>query len=553
MNVINGLFGDYLFVSFAILFLTALVLLLSHYIEEKYTPHWRVGICKTFICCLIIPVALILRAIKNILDSVGIQVYKIVGSEAVHGTPAVIENAAQGETVIKTLDNVLPEVFTSQTGWMQAVSLIWIIGTFVLIFSYVVHYVIYRLLLKRRGTNYTRRLQKEIPINLANRKKVNILVDPKCKTPYVIGFLKPIIVLPCREYDEKELEILLIHEIAHIKRHDTLLIFCAYLAIAMHWFNPASYIIYRNLRKDLELCCDYEALQGKDKKYRYEYCSAILKEISVSEQKNYVLGTGFSDSKSTLKRRFDLVLRGDLKMKKVYKNILIALSVSLIMVCALAGATLNEDAYADAGEVNINQLVDSDEYRALIQRAIVDKDAEIAERVAKASEESNTVYYLNEQEVKNHTDENGNVDESWLESTLAGFRDKGSQTEVEFDEKSKEIKQNIYSKNSYAPHVLANGDIGTYYDSDEKSWSLKAGDKVKISIYSDKEYYHSSGKINYGYVKDDGERVDVKSNYVLQGEDSIDITVPEDGEYYFCILCAAGEPIIIEYMSIDIE
>lgn len=94
-------------------------------------------------------------------------------------------------------------------------------------------------------------------------KKVAIYISNKIDVPATIGFLKPIILLPVASINNlstEELEAILIHELAHIKRNDYLMNIIQTVAETILFFNPFAWLISAQIRKEREYCCDDEVL-----------------------------------------------------------------------------------------------------------------------------------------------------------------------------------------------------------------------------------------------------------------------------------------------------
>jgi beta-lactamase regulating signal transducer with metallopeptidase domain len=85
------------------------------------------------------------------------------------------------------------------------------------------------------------------------------LVDVPC----VIGWLRPIILLPpaaCLGLSPQQMEAVLAHELAHIKRHDFLVNSLQRIAEALLFYHPGTWWISRQIRIEREHCCDDAAL-----------------------------------------------------------------------------------------------------------------------------------------------------------------------------------------------------------------------------------------------------------------------------------------------------
>ncbi|MCR6679580.1 M56 family metallopeptidase, partial [Escherichia marmotae] len=78
------------------------------------------------------------------------------------------------------------------------------------------------------------------------------------KTPLVIGYLKPIILLPfgtIASLSPDQVEAILAHELAHIYRKDYLLNMLQALIEILFFFNPAIWWMSDYVRVERENCC----------------------------------------------------------------------------------------------------------------------------------------------------------------------------------------------------------------------------------------------------------------------------------------------------------
>ena len=75
---------------------------------------------------------------------------------------------------------------------------------------------------------------------LGIRRPVTLLIHPDKTIPVVWGILRCRLMLPAaaRQWSDEQLQSVLLHELAHIKRRDTLVQLLAQVACALHWFNP---------------------------------------------------------------------------------------------------------------------------------------------------------------------------------------------------------------------------------------------------------------------------------------------------------------------------
>ena len=76
--------------------------------------------------------------------------------------------------------------------------------------------------------------------------------------PMAAGIFTPSVLMPedANRWPLERLRIVLLHELAHVKRRDCLTHVIAQLACALHWFNPLAWIAARHIRTERERACD---------------------------------------------------------------------------------------------------------------------------------------------------------------------------------------------------------------------------------------------------------------------------------------------------------
>lgn len=110
------------------------------------------------------------------------------------------------------------------------------------------------------------------------KPKFKLVISPHVATPLTLGLFNRTVrvVLPEKSYSQKDLELILRHEIIHIGREDAwnkfFLVFCT----AMCWFNPLMWIAMRKSAEDLELSCDETVLLNADEEARKRYAMLLL-------------------------------------------------------------------------------------------------------------------------------------------------------------------------------------------------------------------------------------------------------------------------------------
>lgn len=89
--------------------------------------------------------------------------------------------------------------------------------------------------------------------------RARLFISDKVDVPMAIGWLKPVVLLPSSMVlglTPGQLEMLLVHELAHVKRHDYIVNFLQTLVELMLFFHPGVKWISKQIRLERECCCD---------------------------------------------------------------------------------------------------------------------------------------------------------------------------------------------------------------------------------------------------------------------------------------------------------
>jgi len=117
---------------------------------------------------------------------------------------------------------------------------------------------------------------KQLAMKLNVQKRVCAFFSNHIDTPVMIGFFKPVILLPLATINHlstQQFEAILLHELAHIRRNDYLMNLLQSIVDTILFFNPFTWWITKNIREEREKCCDEMVLQLSDP---YHYARALL-------------------------------------------------------------------------------------------------------------------------------------------------------------------------------------------------------------------------------------------------------------------------------------
>jgi|GEM_PF-3392153 len=149
--------------------------------------------------------------------------------------------------------------------------------------------------------------------------------------PIVIGVVKPVILFPAgmlSGLSEEQLECILIHELAHIRRRDYLVNIIQTLIESLLFFNPFVWLMSAEIRKQREYCCDDEVIAMHKSPHTYAHTLAFMEEFRMN---NPAMAVGFAGTKNQLLNRIKRVME-----KSVRENTGARVIPALIIVIALA-------------------------------------------------------------------------------------------------------------------------------------------------------------------------------------------------------------------------
>jgi beta-lactamase regulating signal transducer with metallopeptidase domain len=150
------------------------------------------------------------------------------------------------------------------------------------------------------------------------------------RTPMLLGLLRPVIVLPDRDYDDEMLRGILRHELTHYRRGDLAYKWFAVLVSSLHWFNPFFSLFRREIDRACELSCDERLLRRMGREEKQHYGELLLALAADRPLPRSVVAMSFATEKRNLKERLLQIMK--------YKNKGRAgLALALIVILLLSG------------------------------------------------------------------------------------------------------------------------------------------------------------------------------------------------------------------------
>jgi len=175
---------------------------------------------------------------------------------------------------------------------------------------------------------------RDIAARMGIKKPVHIWLSGIVTSPVTIGYLKPVILIPLAAINQlsmPQLEAVLLHELAHIRRHDYFINLVIRFIQTVLYFNPFVKALVKSVEIEREKSCDEMVIQ-----FQYDphgYASALL----MLEKNNYLpkpLAVAAYGKKNDLLQRIEYML-GIQKKQVVSFNKLAGLFAGLLCFIAL--------------------------------------------------------------------------------------------------------------------------------------------------------------------------------------------------------------------------
>ncbi len=165
----------------------------------------------------------------------------------------------------------------------------------------------YTLQIKQQGLSKIpvdwRLFVKNTAQQLGIKREISIFLSEKISTPLTVGFLKPLILVPIASINHltvSQLEAVILHEMAHIKRYDYLVNIILSLAEISLFFNPFTQLMSKQIRKERENSCDDWVLQ-----FQYSastYAEALLRIAQLQATPVFAMAAKGSNENELLTR-----------------------------------------------------------------------------------------------------------------------------------------------------------------------------------------------------------------------------------------------------------
>lgn len=225
---------------------------------------------------------------------------------------------------------------------------------------------------------YQRIPAKENEIAMLNqlhtgKRKPHLYRNSLAPTPMLIGMFHPIIYLPNRDYSDRQLKNILLHELTHLLRCDVAIKWIASIVVYIHWFNPVAYLVRREVDKVCELACDETVITHLDNEGKQSYGDTLIEMAAEMKKSRVIVSTTMCEEKKTLKERLSAIMNS----KKPTKLVIQASCVLLgIVFCAVilfgSSSNYNDCSTPEGRELRLREIHNLGVTTTISQEIIID-------------------------------------------------------------------------------------------------------------------------------------------------------------------------------------
>lgn len=202
--------------------------------------------------------------------------------------------------------------------WIPTFAVIWIVGIMGMLLYTAISFI---------------RVKRKVATAVLLRD--NIFQSENVISPFVLGIIRPKIYLPFN-MNEQDMDHVIAHEEAHIRRKDHWWKPLGFLLLALHWFNPLMWLGYVLLCRDIELACDEKVIKELNTEQKADYSQALL---TCSVNRRMIAACPLAFGEVGVKNRVKSVLN---YKKPAFWIILFAIVASIVVaVCFLTNPTTN--------------------------------------------------------------------------------------------------------------------------------------------------------------------------------------------------------------------
>ncbi|NOT37254.1 MAG: M48 family metalloprotease [Saprospiraceae bacterium] len=268
----------------------------------------------------------------------------------------------------KAVQNIVGGINSYVNKNIYPIILVWFIGMLFMLFKFMggLSYLYYIKYNKNfRVDEYWDETLTKLQASSNIKRNIQLVESSIVNTVMVIGHLKPIILFPIgliNKLDPRDVEGILAHEIAHIKRNDFLINLMQSLLEVIYYFNPAIWYISNKIREEREVCCDEYAVSMCGDSLQYAKSLVLLGDIQQATPKLGLSAIG--SNKYQLLNRVQRMLGSEKYTQSLFERMSVAVGILIFILFFALNSLLNakDPIKSDVNLTTINHLTKIDSF-----------------------------------------------------------------------------------------------------------------------------------------------------------------------------------------------
>jgi beta-lactamase regulating signal transducer with metallopeptidase domain len=214
--------------------------------------------------------------------------------------PAAAAGTLTNETTSPAPESRLAMLASFTRSHLPQIVMVWLTGVLLLSVRLLFGWLRAHSIAKKNATEAApewQRSARRLAHALKLRRAVQLLESAAVEVPTVIGWLRPVVLLPATSLtglSTEQMEMILAHELAHIRRNDFFINLMQAVVETLLFYHPAVWWISNRIRVEREHCCDDVAVSVSGKPLVYARALTRLEELRVEDAQTFLAANGGS-------------------------------------------------------------------------------------------------------------------------------------------------------------------------------------------------------------------------------------------------------------------
>jgi beta-lactamase regulating signal transducer with metallopeptidase domain len=214
--------------------------------------------------------------------------------------PDLSSDSPVSQTPLPTPNSPLTTLATFTKSHLPQIVLVWLTGVLLLSVRLLFGWLRAHAIAKKNAVDAAPEWQRaagRLAHALKLRRVVQLLESAAVEVPTVIGWLRPVVLLPAATLtglSTEQMEMILAHELAHIRRNDFFVNLMQAVVETLLFYHPAVWWISHRIRVEREHCCDDVAVSVSGKPLVYARALTRLEELRIEDAQAFVAANGGS-------------------------------------------------------------------------------------------------------------------------------------------------------------------------------------------------------------------------------------------------------------------